>query len=160
MSIWRTPRRNATTRAPVKVTHRTAITRPVEAGLLLRVIDSYEGHPMTLAALKLLPYVFVRPGELRHVEWSEFDLENAVWTIPAVKAKMRREHRVLRSRQALAIIAGIETDARLSPLVFPSLRSAKRPMSENTINAALRRLGYARDEMTAHGFRAMALRSF
>ncbi len=142
--------------ASVKVTHRAAITRPMEVGSLLRVIDGYEGHPITLAALKLLPHVFVRPGELRHAEWNEFDLENAVWTIPAVKTKMRREHRVPLSRQALTIIASIETDARLSPLVFPSLRSVKRPMSENTINAALRRLGYAQDEMTAHGFRAMA----
>jgi integrase len=142
--------------ASVKVTHRAAITRPMEVGSLLRVIDGYEGSSVTLAALKLLPHVLVRPGELRHAEWGEFDLEDAVWTIPAVKTKMRREHRVPLSRQALAIIAGIETDARLSPLVFPSLRSANRPMSENTINAALRRLGYAQDEMTAHGFRAMA----
>jgi integrase len=142
--------------ASVKVTHRAAITRPMEVGSLLRVIDGYEGSSVTLAALKLLPHVFVRPGELRHAEWGEFDLENAVWTIPAVKTKMRREHRVPLSRQALTIIASIETDARLSPLVFPSLRSVKRPMSENTINAALRRLGYAQDEMTAHGFRAMA----
>jgi integrase len=142
--------------ASVKVTHRAAITRPVEVGSLLRVIDGYEGSPATLAALKLLPHVFVRPGELRHAEWNEFDLEDAVWTIPAVKMKMRRGRRVPLSRQALAIISGIETDTRLSPFLFPSLRSAKRPMSENTINAALRRLGYAQDEMTAHGFRAMA----
>ena len=142
--------------ASVKVTHRAAITKPVEVGALLRVIDSYEGHPITLAALKLLPHVFVRPGELRHAEWSEFDVENAVWTIPAHKMKMRHEHRVPLSRQTLAIISEIEHDARMSPLVFPSLRSAKRPMSENTINAALRRLGYAQDEMTGHGFRAMA----
>jgi integrase len=142
--------------ASVKVTQRAAITRPMEVGSLLRVIDGYEGSSVTLAALRLLPYVFVRPGELRHAEWGEFDLENAVWTIPAVKTKMRHEHRVPLSRQVLTIIASIETDARLSPLVFPSLRSTKRPMSENTINAALRRLGYAQDEMTAHGFRAIA----
>ena len=140
----------------VKVTHRAAITTPAEVGALLRVIDSYEGHSVTLTALKLMPHVFVRPGELRHAEWSEFDLDTAVWTIPAHKTKMRRAHSVPLSQQALAIIAGIETDARLSPLLFPSLRSAKRPMSENTINAALRRLGYAQDEMTGHGFRAMA----
>lgn len=96
------------------------------------------------------------PGELRHAEWSEFDLDAAVWTIPAHKTKMRRAHSVPLSRQALAIPAGIETDARLSPLLFPSLRSAKRPMSENTINAALRRLGYDQDEMTGHDFREMA----
>jgi len=142
--------------ASVKVTHRAAITTPAEVGSLLRVIDGYEGHPITLAALRLLPHVFVRPGELRHAEWSEFDLDKAVWTIPAHKMKMHREHRVPLTRQALAIISGIEHDAALSPLLFPSLRSARRPMSENTINAALRRLGYAQNEMTAHGFRAMA----
>jgi integrase len=142
--------------ASVKVTHRAAITTPAKVGSLLRVIEGYEGHPITLAALRLLPHVFVRPGELRHAEWAEFDLEGAVWTIPAHKTKMRRPHAVPLSRQALAIIGSLETDARLSPLLFPSLRSAKRPMSENTINAALRRLGYAQDEMTGHGFRAMA----
>jgi integrase len=139
-----------------RVTHRVAITTPAEVGALLRAIDDYEGHQVTVSALKLLPHVFVRPGELRHAEWREFDLDKAVWTIPAHKTKMRRSHSVPLSRQALAIITSIETDARLSPLLFPSLRSAKRPMSENTINAALRRLGYAQDEMTGHGFRAMA----
>ncbi len=140
----------------VKVTHRAAVTTANEVGALLRVIDGYEGHAVTLTALKLMPHVFVRPGELRHAEWGEFDFEKAIWTIPAHKTKMRRAHSVPLSRQVLAIIAGIETDARLSPLLFPSLRSATRPMSENTINAALRRLGYAQDEMTGHGFRAMA----
>lgn len=139
-----------------KVTHRAAITTPTEVGELLRSIDGYEGHPTTVAALRLLPRVFVRPGELRHAEWKEFDLDNAVWTIPESKMKMRRPHKVPLSRQALEIIAMLENDAGLSPFLFPSLRSAKRPMSENTINAALRRLGYAKDEMTGHGFRAMA----
>ena len=140
----------------VKVTHRAAITTPTEVGALLRAIDSYTGHALTLTALKLIPHLFVRPGELRHAEWSEFDLDKAVWTIPAHKTKMWRVHGIPLSHQALAIIRGIETDARLSRFLFPSLRSAKRPMSENTINAALRRLGYAQDEMTGHGFRAMA----
>jgi integrase len=139
-----------------KVTHRAAITTPLEAGALLRAIQGFEGHSVTLSALKLLPHVFVRPGELRFVEWDDFDLEKAVWTIPAHKTKMRRVHSVPLSRQALDIIAGIETDKRYSKLLFPSLRSVHRPMSENTINAALRRLGYAQDEMTGHGFRAMA----
>ena len=139
-----------------KVTHRAAITTPREAGALLRAIQGFEGHPVTLSALKLLPHVFVRPGELRFAEWDDFDLEKAVWTIPAHKTKMRRVHSVPLSRQALEIIAGIETDKRYSKLLFPSLRSIHRPMSENTINAALRRLGYAQDEMTGHGFRAMA----
>lgn len=103
-----------------------------------------------------MPHVFVRPGELRLAEWSEFDLDKAVWTIPAHATEMRRAHSVPLSRQVLTIIASIENDARLSPLLFPSLRSATRLMSENTINAALRRLGYAQDEMTGHGFRAVA----
>jgi integrase len=139
-----------------KVTHRAAITTPLEAGALLRAIQDFEGHSVTLSALKLLPHVFVRPGELRFAEWDDFDLEKAVWTIPAHKTKMRRVYSVPLSRQALDIIAGIETDKRYSKLLFPSLRSVHRPMSENTINAALRRLGYAQDEMTGHGFRAMA----
>jgi integrase len=140
----------------VKVTHRAAITAPTEVGALIRAIDTYTGHPLTLTALKLMPHLFVRPGELRHAEWSEFDFDNAVWTIPAQKMKMRRSHSVPLTHQALSIIREIETDARLSSYLFPSLRSAKRPMSENTINAALRRLGYAQNEMTGHGFRAMA----
>ncbi len=139
-----------------KVTHRAAITTPLEAGALLRAIQGFEGHPVTLSALKLLPHVFVRPGELRFAEWDDFDLEKAVWTIPAHKTKMRRVHSVPLSRQALDIIVGIETDKEYSSYLFPSLRSARRPMSENTINAALRRLGYAQNEMTGHGFRAMA----
>jgi integrase len=139
-----------------KVTHRAAILKPTEAGALLRSIETFEGHVLTKTALRLLPHVFVRQGELRHAEWSEFDLDGAVWTIPAPKTKMRRPHAVPLSRQALAIIASLENDAVFSPYLFPSLRSGKRPMSENTINAALRRLGYAQDEMTGHGFRAMA----
>jgi integrase len=139
-----------------KVTHRAAITTPTEAGGLLRAIHGFEGHPVTCAALKLLPHVFVRPGELRYAEWADFDLEKAIWTIPPHKTKMRRVHSVPLSRQALDVIAGIETDGALSSYLFPSLRSVRRPMSENTINAALRRLGYAQDEMTGHGFRAMA----
>ena len=138
------------------VTHRAAITTPLEVGALLRAIEGFEGHPVTISALKLLPHVFVRPGELRYAEWDDFDLDKAIWTIPPHKTKMRRVHSVPLSRQALDIIAGIETDARYSKFLFPSLRSAHRPMSENTINAALRRLGYAQDEMTGHGFRAMA----
>ncbi len=139
-----------------KVTHRAAITTPLEAGALLRAIGGFEGHPVTRAALRLLPHVFVRPGELRYAEWTDFDLDKAIWTIPPHKTKMRRVHSVPLSRQALDIIAGIETDGAYSSYLFPSLRSARRPMSENTINAALRRLGYAQDEMTGHGFRAMA----
>jgi integrase len=123
---------------------------------LLRAIEAFEGHSLTKTALRLLPHVFVRPGELRHVEWDDFDLDKALWTIPAHKTKMRRVHSMPLSAQALSIIGEIETDRTYSAFLFPSLRSGKRPMSENTINAALRRLSYAQDEMTGHGFRAMA----
>lgn len=139
-----------------KPVHRAAITTPNAAGELLRAIEAFEGHPNTHAALRLLPHVFVRPGELRFAEWPEFDFEKAIWTIPAHKTKMRRAHAIPLSRQVLKIIASIEHDAEYSRYLFPSLRSVDRPMSENTVNAALRRMGYAQDEMTGHGFRAMA----
>ena len=106
--------------------------------------------------MQLAPHVFVRPGELRHAEWSEIDLEGALWTIPASKTKMRKEHLVPLSRQAIAILKGVQPLTGQGGYVFPSVRTHRRPMSDNTINAGLRRLGYATDEMTAHGFRAMA----
>nr|WP_288487507.1 site-specific integrase [uncultured Novosphingobium sp.] len=139
-----------------KVKHRGAITTPAEVGALLRCIDEYEGGELTKIALRFLPHVFVRPGELRHAEWKEFDLARAVWTIPEHKMKMRRPHAIPLSRQAIALIRQIEHDADYSPYLFPSLRARKRPMSDNTINAALRRMGYGKEDMTAHGFRAMA----
>lgn len=139
-----------------KPVHRAAITSPKEAGGLLRAIEAFEGYPNTKAALQLLPHVFVRPGELRHAEWSDFNFDKALWTIPPHKTKMRRAHTIPLSRQALAILETIEHDAEYSRFLFPSLRSVDRPMSENTINAALRRMGFAQDEMTGHGFRAMA----
>ncbi len=136
--------------------HRAAITAAAGAGGLLRAIEGFEGFPNTKAALRLLPHVFVRPGELRHAEWADFDVEKALWTIPPHKTKMRRAHVIPLSRQALAILETIEHSADYSRYLFPSLRSVDRPMSENTINAALRRMGFAREEMTGHGFRAMA----
>lgn len=136
--------------------HRAAITSAKEAGGLLRAIEAFEGHVNTKAALRLLPHVFVRPGELRHAEWADFDFDKALWTIPKHKTKMRRDHTIPLSRQALEILKTIEHDADYSRYLFPSLRSVDRPMSENTINAALRRMGFAQDEMTGHGFRAMA----
>jgi len=139
-----------------KPVHRAAITSASGAGAVLRAIETFEGHSNTRAALRLLPHVFVRPGELRFAEWADFDLEKAIWTIPPHKTKMRRAHSIPLSKQAIAIIDSIEHDADYSRLLFPSLRSIDRPMSENTINAALRRMGYAQDEMTGHGFRAMA----
>lgn len=139
-----------------KVVHRAAITTPREVGALMRSLEDYDGHPIIRVALRLLPHVFVRPGELRHAEWKEVDFERAVWTIPDHKMKMGRPHAVPLSRQVIAIIRELEHDETLSPYLFHSLRATDRPMSDNTINAALRRLGYAKDEMTAHGFRAMA----
>jgi len=139
-----------------KVTHRSAIVDPAGIGALLRAIDDYDGLPLTKAALKLAPLVFVRPGEIRKAEWIEFDLEHAEWRIPAAKMKMPRLHRVPLSKQALAIIRDLQPLSGRGRWLFPSVRSTSRPMSENTLNAALRRLGYSKEEMCAHGFRGMA----
>jgi integrase len=139
-----------------KVVHRAAIVDPAEIGALLRAIEDYDGLPLTKEALKLAPLVFVRPGELRKAEWAEFDLERAEWRIHAAKMKMRRPHRVPLSKQALAIISGLQAFRRGGRWLFPSVTSISRPMSENTLNGALRRLGYGKDEMTAHGFKGMA----
>jgi integrase len=139
-----------------KVNHRAAIVDPVGIGALLRAIDGYDGLPMTKAALRLAPLVFVRPGELRHAEWLEFDLAAAEWRIPSAKMKMRRPHRVPLSRQALDVLRDLKPMSGGGRFLFPSVRSTVRPMSENTLNAALRRLGYGTDEMTTHGFRTMA----
>jgi integrase len=139
-----------------KVTPRAAVTEPKAFGALLRAIDSFEGQPSTVAALKLMALLFPRPGELRHAEWAEFDLDKAVWTIPGGRMKMRRPHRVPLSTQAVAILKQLRELTGDGTLLFPSVRSASRPISDNTLNAALRRLGYAKDEATAHGFRATA----
>lgn len=139
-----------------KVTHRAAITDPVEVGVLLRAIDDFTGHATTRAGLQLAAHLFVRPGELRHAEWSEIDLDAAVWTIPASKMKMRRPHRVPLSIQALDILSDLRGITGSGQYVFPSFYTMRRPMSENTLNQALRRLGYTGEEMTSHGFRAMA----
>ncbi len=138
------------------VTHYGAIIDPARVGELLRAIDGYEGQPNTKLAMQLAPHVFVRPGELRHAEWNEFDLEGALWTIPAGKTKMRKDHLVPLSSQSIAILEDLHALTGPDGYVFPSIRSRMRPMSDNTINAGLRRLGYSTDEMTAHGFRAMA----
>jgi integrase len=142
--------------ATPKVTHYAAILEPVKVGELLRAIDGYESLGLTRLALQLAPHVFVRPGELRHARWQEIDLEGALWTIPAEKTKMRKDHRVPLSRQAIAILRELHAVTGPAGYVFPSIRTRARPMSENTLNAGLRRLGYTSDEMTAHGFRAMA----
>lgn len=138
------------------VSHRAAIVEPVAFGKLLRVIDAYEGTPETLYALKLLALTFVRPGELRKAEWSEIDLGKGVWAIPAARMKMRREHRVPLAPQAVALLKELHAITGRGKYLFPSVRSAARYISENTLNAALRRMDYAKDEMTAHGFRSAA----
>lgn len=139
-----------------KVQHLAAITTPKEAGGLLRAIDGYTGHEITAIALRLSPHLFVRPGELRKAEWEEIDMRTAIWSLPAEKMKMRRPHRVSLSRQALALLEELHPLTGDGRYLFPSFRSPRQCMSENTINAALRRLGYSQEEMTAHGFRAMA----
>ena len=139
-----------------KVTHHAAILDVGGIGALLRAIDGYVGQPMTKLALQLAPHVFVRPGELRQAEWTEIDFDAAVWKIAATKMKMRQPHTVPLSRQSLEILRAAQAITGRHRFVFASLYPGTRPMSENTINAALRRLGYAGDEMTAHGFRAMA----
>lgn len=138
------------------VTHYGAITDAKKVGQLLRAIDDYEGSGITKLALQIAPHVFVRPGELRHAEWDEFDLDGALWIIPAGKMKMRKAHHVPLSRQAIVLFREIQAVTGPSGYLFPSVRTRTRPMSENTINAGLRRLGYTSDEMTGHGFRAMA----
>lgn len=138
------------------VNHRAAVTAPKEVGALLRAIEGFVGQPVTHAALQLAPHVFVRPGELRTAEWNEIDLNAAIWSIPASKAKMRRPHKVPLSHQALAILREVHQFTGNGTLIFPCVRTIRRPLSENTINAALRRLGYSKDEMCAHGFRAIA----
>jgi integrase len=147
-----------------KERHHASITDPKRIGELLRAIDAYEGFFATKCALRLAPLVFVRPGELRKAQWREFDLDKGEWRIPAERMKMREQHIVPLSRQAAAILRELEPlTNRAIPskpdapcYVFPGGRSRERPMSENAILAALRRMGYAKDEMTGHGFRSMA----
>lgn len=142
--------------APTIKTSFPTITDPTKIAELLRAIDGYQGTLATQCALKLAPLVFVRPGELRQAEWCEVDLENALWVIPAARMKMREKHVVPLSRQAVAILSELKPLTGNGRYVFPGARSNGRPMSENTVNAALRRLGYDKDTMTGHGFRHMA----
>src|SRR6516164_7083752 len=139
-----------------KTNHRSAIVDPAAIGALLRAIEGFDGQPTTKAALRLAPLVFVRPGELRHAEWAEIDFAASEWRIPPAKMKMRRVHRVPLSRQALGIIRELQTISGDGRWLFPSVRTVVRPISENTLNAALRRLGYGSEAMSTHGFRAMA----
>ncbi|MBI2801860.1 MAG: integrase arm-type DNA-binding domain-containing protein [Gammaproteobacteria bacterium] len=136
--------------------HHAAITDAREIGALLRAIGGYTGEPAVLAALRLAPHVFLRPGELRAAEWSEIDFDAAEWRVPANRMKLKETHLVPLSRQALRISAELRAITGKRRLVFPSIRTAERPISENTVNAALHRLGYTKEQMTGHGFRSMA----
>ena len=141
---------------PVRERHHPTITDPKAIGALLRAIDGYDGSLVTRCALQLAPLTFVRPGELRRAEWPEFDFDKAEWRIPAERMKMREQHIVPLSTQAVAVLRELQPFTGRNRYVFPGARTNGRPMSENTVNAALRRLGYASDQMTGHGFRSMA----
>jgi integrase len=151
-------------KSPGAEKHFAALTTPAEVGALMRAIDGYQGQFITRCALLLSPLLFVRPGELRAAEWPEFDLDAAQWRIPAAKMKMRQAHIVPLSSQAVAILRelypltgeGILAKPDAPRYLFPGARTRTRPMSNNTVNAALRRIGYSGDQMTAHGFRATA----
>ena len=146
---------NGALKAP-KVSHYPAITEPKAVGRLLNMIDDYDGSTTVKAALRLAPFVFVRPGELRRMEWSEINFDEAKWTIPEHKMKMCQSHIVPLSEQALDILRDQFEDSGHRQYVFPSERTWRRPISDNSLNAGLRRIGITKDEMVAHGFRAMA----
>jgi len=142
--------------AAVPEAHYAAITDPKQVAELLRAIYAYTGHPYATTALKLAPMLFQRPGELRSMEWVEIDWDKAEWNIPARKMKMKRDHLVPLSTQALELLRGIQAISGHTKYVFPSVRTGARCMSDNTINVALRSMGYPKEVMTGHGFRAMA----
>lgn len=136
--------------------HFATITNPGEVGALLRAIDAYQGEPVTCYALRILPYVFVRSGELRGAAWEELDLEAALWVIPAERMKMRRPHVVPLARQVVELFKSMRMFSGRGGLVFPGLASSSRPITDMCLLNALRRMGYARGEMTVHGFRSLA----
>lgn len=141
---------------PITFGHQAAITDPAELGQFLKTVEGYVGSVVVHAAMRLLPLVFVRPGELRMAEWSEFDLDAALWDIPAERMKMKKPHLVPLSRQAVAILRGLHPFTRHSKYVFPCHRSPLRCMSDNAINAGFRRMGLEKSLVCAHGFRATA----
>ena len=140
--------------ATPSVRHHPAVIEPKALGELLGAIDGYGGFPSTNAAMKLSAHLFQRPGEIRTMRWADVDFDAAIWTIPAGKTKMRREHRVPLSRQAVSIIRSMKDVAAYSEYVFPSF-NPKKPLSENAVTGALKRMGYG-GIMTAHGFRTTA----
>lgn len=144
---------------PASKQHFPTLTDPAAIGELLRAIDGYEGSMVVRIALQLIPMVFVRPGELRHAEWSEVDLNKAEWRIPAHKMKMRVPHIVPLSTQAVALLTelqGLTGHGAAAKYIFPSNRTLARPMSDNALISALRRMGYSNEVIVPHGFRAMA----
>lgn len=141
---------------PTKEKHHASITDPKLIGKLLRNIEGYQGAFITRCALQLAPLVFLRPGELRRAEWTEIDLEKSEWRIPAARMKMNAVHIVPLASQAVAILREIQPLTGTDKYVFPSVRTITRPMSDNTVLGALRRMGYSTNEMTGHGFRSMA----
>ena len=142
--------------APIKVKNRAAVTNPRDIGQLMRAIDGYRGHSCVETAFRLAPLVFVRPGELRAAEWTEIDLDGAEWRIAAHRMKMRSLHIVPLATQAVSILRDIQPLTGRGRYVFPSPRTPTRPLSNNAITSALRRIGYTGEQMTWHGFRAMA----
>jgi integrase len=141
---------------PVREKHHAALSKPADVAGLMRAIAGYQGSFVVRCALRLAALTFVRPGELRKAEWSELDLDEGMWRIPARRMKMRAEHLVPLSRQAVEILRELHPLTGAGRYVFPGARTTGRPMSENAITAALRRMGYERGQMTAHGFRTMA----
>jgi len=141
---------------PANKKHFSTLTDPKDIAGLLRAIDAYQGSFIVLCALKLAPMVFVRPGELRKAEWTEFNLDDAEWRIPAERMKMRELHIVPLAKQCVVILKELHPLTGNGKYLFPSVRSVARPISENTLNGALRRLGYTKEEICAHGFRSMA----
>ena len=139
-----------------KEKHFAAITNPKEVKKLLIAIDNYEGTKVVEVALKISPLLLCRPGELRHMEWSEIDFKDKLWTIPANKMKMREPHSVPLSTQSIALLEELIPHTSQSKYVFPNARGHSRAMSEAAVRTALRTIGYTNDQMTPHGFRAMA----
>lgn len=142
--------------APVQSKNFATIIHAKEVGALLRSIEGYEGYLPVCCALRMAPYVFVRPGELRQAEWAEFDLDKAEWRIPAARMKMRELHIVPLARQVVAILRELYPYTGNGRYLFPSVRTNQRPISDVTLLAGLRRLGYGKEDMCVHGFRAMA----
>lgn len=139
-----------------KVTHHAALLDPQQVGKLLRDIDRYSGGAITRIAMQIAPHVMARPGELRKANWSEFDFEASVWTVPAERMKMRRTHQVPLSRQVIGYLRDLQAITGEEGYAFPAIHTSRKTMSENTLNAAFRRMGYTSSELTAHGLRTTA----